>query len=257
MMKEFILGVLMFILVGLGDVQAAYDHQFSHWQEVLKGYTHQGRVNYKALIKNDSELKASIQAIESVSKPDLDVFDPKQKIAFWINAYNIETMKLVVDHYPLKRSLGLQALRYPANSIQQIPDVWNQEVLNILRNKVSLNYIENEILRKEFQDPRIHFAIVCASLGCAVLRDEPYVAERLDEQLTDQVKKFIQNPQKVRYDSRTNTLYVSPVFKWFKKDFEKAGGVVAFVKKYISSDIRLSDDAKIQWLDYDWSLNEQ
>ncbi|MBI5149909.1 MAG: DUF547 domain-containing protein, partial [Candidatus Omnitrophica bacterium] len=209
-------------------------------------------------VKNDLPAFHSIVTdFKKVSKNEYLTWNNEQKMSFWINAYNIEAMKLVLDHYPLKRSLGLQALRYPANSIQQIPNVWNQEVPTVLGKKVSLNYIENEILRKEFPDPRIHFSIVCASLGCPVLLDEPYVHDRLDSQLSDRVRKFVQDSKKVRYDSRNNTLYLSPIFKWFKEDFEKVGGIVAFVKKYMPSEIKLSDDAKIQWLDYDWSLNEQ
>lgn len=245
-----IYGIFLFLL-------PAFASDYSSWQKFLNLYLKDGLVNYSAVQANSDLFNNVISQLENLKKEEYDRWPQDEKKAFWINAYNIEAIKLVLDHYPLKRSLGLQALRYPANSIQQIPDVWNQAVLTILGKKVSLNYIENEILRKEFQDPRIHFAIVCASLGCPVLRDEPCVFDQLDSQLSDRVSKFIQDPKKVRYDSRNNTLYVSPIFKWFKEDFEKAGGVVAFVKKYMPSDIKLSDDAKIQWLDYDWSLNEQ
>jgi len=229
---------------------------YSSWQKILGLYLKDGLVNYSAVKDDSALLKGVVSQLENVKKEKYDRWSQDEKKAFWINAYNIEAIKLIVDHYPLKRSLGLQAIRYPASSIQQIPDVWNKEALTILGKKVSLNYIENEILRKEFQDPRIHFSIVCASLGCPVLRDEPYVFDQLASQLNDQVSKFVQDTKKARYDSRSNTLYISPIFKWFKEDFEQVGGIVTFVKKYMPSDIKLSDDAKIQWMDYDWSLNE-
>ena len=243
------------IILVTPSVSFAYDT--SAWQKFLDVYLKDGLVNYSTVRNNPAFLRDSISQLENTKKEEYDQWSKDEKKAFWINAYNVEAIKLVLDHYPLKKSLGLQALRYPTNSIQQIPDVWNQEVLTILGNKVSLNYIENEILRKEFQDPRIHFAIVCASLGCPVLREEPYVSDQLDARLNDQVGKFILNPKKVRYDSHINTLYVSPIFKWFRDDFEKVGGIIAFVRKYMPSNVKLSDDAKIQWLDYDWSLNEQ
>ena len=229
----------------------------SSWQKFLDVYLKDGLVNYSAVKGHLDVFEDVVFEFENLKQEEYDRWSLDEKKSFWINTYNIEAVKLVLEHYPLKRSLGLSALRYPANSIQQIPDVWNQDALTILGKTVSLNDIENEILRKEFQDPRIHFSIVCASLGCPVLRDEPYVAERLEEQLTDQVRIFVRDPQKVRYDPRANKLYVSPIFKWFEEDFEKAGGVTAFLDKYVLPDMKSPDGVRIQWLDYDWSLNEQ
>jgi len=237
----------------------AFASDYSSWQKFLDLYLKDGLVNYSAVQTNPALFNTVVSQLENVKKEEYDGWTQDEKKAFWINAYNIEAIKLVLDHYPLKRSLGLQALRYPANSIQQIPDVWNQEALTILGKKVSLNYIENEILRKEFQDPRIHFAIVCASLGCPVLRDEPYVFDLLDSQLNDAVTKFMRDPKKFNHAAHNNTFYfyLSPIFKWFKEDFEKAGGSITFIKKYIPQTKNLPDSAQIQWLDYDWSLNEQ
>ena len=237
----------------------AFASDYSSWQKFLDLYLKNDLVNYSAVQTNPALFNTIVSQSENVKKEEYDGWTQDEKKAFWINAYNIEAIKLVLDHYPLKRSLGLQALRYPANSIQQIPDVWNQEALTILGKKVSLNYIENEILRKEFQDPRIHFAIVCASLGCPVLRDEPYVFDLLDSQLNDAVTKFMRDPKKFNYGAYNNTFYfyLSPIFKWFKEDFEKAGGSIAFIKKYIPQNKSLPDSGKIQWLEYDWSLNEQ
>ncbi|PIQ89601.1 MAG: hypothetical protein COV72_02245 [Candidatus Omnitrophica bacterium CG11_big_fil_rev_8_21_14_0_20_42_13] len=235
----------------------AFASDYSSWQKFLDLYLKDGLVNYSAVQTNPALFNTIVSQLENVKKEEYDRWSQDEKKAFWINAYNIEAMKLVLVHYPLKRSLGLQALRYPANSIQQIPDVWNQEALTVLEKEVSLNDIENEILRKEFQDPRIHFAIVCASLGCPVLHDEPYVFDQLDSQLNDAVTKFMQNPKKFNYDGSTNTFYLSLIFKWFKEDFEKAGGSIIFIKKYIPQNKNLPDSGKIQWLEYDWSLNEK
>lgn len=235
-----------------------FDHHYARWKSLIGQYVKEGKVNYRGIINNDLPgFRFLVSDLEEVSESEYAAWDREQKMSFWINAYNIEAIKLVLDHYPLKRSLGLQALRYPAGSIQQIPDVWNQEALTISGKKVSLNYIENEILRKEFQDPRIHFAIVCASLGCPALREEPYVSDQLDLQLNDAVMKFLQDRKKLNYDARNNTFYLSPIFKWFKEDFEKVGGSITFIKGYMPQNKNLPDSGKIQWLDYDWSLNEQ
>ncbi len=246
---------------------SAYAYDYSSWQKFLDAHLKDGLVNYSAVKDDPGLFEEVVSQLEKITYEEYGRWSQDEKMAFWINAYNIEAVKLVIDNYPLKRSLGIQALRYPGNSIQQIPDVWNQEALTIFPpkadqpqaegKKVSLNYIENEILRKEFQDPRIHFAIVCASVGCPVLRDEPYVSDRLDSQLNESVTKFMQDRRKFSYDALNNTFYFSPIFKWFKEDFEKAGGSITFIKKYIPQDKNWPDTGKIQWLDYDWSLNEQ
>lgn len=257
-MRKIILGVFILVSMGMGEAQAAYDHQYTHWQEVLRVHTHEGRVNYKVLKENDNELKASIHAIESISKADFESFNIKQKKAFWINAYNVSVIKTIVDHYPIKRGFSLKAISSPSNSIQQIANVWDKPVLHVRGKDLSLNDIENKILRPEFKDPRIHFAIVCASIGCPVIRSEPFTADDLDRQLSEQIRLFLSDPLKARYDKIKDVLYLSPIFKWFKADFQQAGGVVAFIKNYASAGLfdGISERTQIQWLGYDWNLNE-
>jgi len=250
------------ILASMGmmrEARAAYDHQYTHWQEVLRVYTHKGRVNYKSLKENDSELKASIQAIEGASKTDFESFNIKQKKAFWINAYNMSVIKTIIDNYPIKRGFSFKTIAFPSNSIQQITHVWDKLVLHVLSQDLSLNGIENKILRPEFKDPRIHFAIVCASIGCPVIKSEAYTAEKLDQQLSDQIRLFFSDPSKARYDKTKDVLYLSPIFKWFKTDFDQAGGAIAFIKNHAPEGLfdGISDRTQIQWLGYDWKLNEE
>ena len=258
-MRTTVLGILLLCSIGVVETQAAYDHQYSDWQRILIAYTHEGRVNYMALKGRDSDLKASIQTIESLSKGEYESFNTKQKMVFWINAYNIGVTKTIVDNYPIKRGFNIKALAYPANSIQQISNVWYTPVLSSLEQQVSLNDIENKFLRPEFKDPRVHFAIVCASIGCPVIRSEAYTAEKLDQQLSEQIRKFLNDPQKSRYDSLKNVLYLSPIFKWFSEDFKQMGGVIVFIKKYAPADLfnGLSEQTRIEWLGYNWSLNEK
>ncbi|OGX04150.1 MAG: hypothetical protein A3G87_00165 [Omnitrophica bacterium RIFCSPLOWO2_12_FULL_50_11] len=235
----------------------AFDHL--SYAKVLRGYAVNGRVEYSKLKQERQDLDEYVKSLESLSKENYKEMSRDEKIAFWINAYNADAIKLVTDHYPLQKRFGWKALAYPENSIQQIPDVWDRKAIKVLGRELSLNEIEHEILRKEFREPRIHFALVCASVGCPVLREEPYRGEKLDTQLDEQARTFLLDPRKARYEDASDTLYLSPIFKWFRKDFEKSGGVLSFVKRYLPGEIakKISEDTKIEWLDYGWSLNER
>ena len=252
------IGMLSIILLTSASV-FALDHSYGNWDQFLNRHVKDGLVNYSVIKKSPAEFGKIVRELEGVTLKEYEIWSNPERMAFWINAYNIGAVKHVLDNYPIKKSFGLSALRYPANSIQQIPDVWNKPVLNLLGQKVSLNHIENEVLRKEFDDPRIHFTIVCASIGCPVLKEEAYMAEELDTQLNDQIKEFVNTPSKCRYDADRDILFLSPIFKWFGEDFEKKGGVISFLKDYVPSDIvsRLSNKTHIEWQDYDWNLNEQ
>ncbi len=238
---------------------SGFDHQYSLWDQLLNKYASGGRVNYSKLKANQVGLLDAYQVIGKVTKDEYETWTERQKIAFWLNAYNVGAVLSVVQFYPLKKGLNWKALAFPENSIQQIPDVWDRPVFMLLGEKTSLGKIEHEILRKQFKEPRIHFALVCASIGCPVLREEPYRAELLDGQLDDQVRQFLATPEKFRYDKSKNTLYLSPIFKWFRKDFEQTGGIVPFIKKYVPESIARSipGNSKMEWLSYDWSLNER
>ena len=200
-----------------------------------------------------------MDGVQAVSAKDYETWNRDQKIAFWINTYNASAVKLVVDHYPLKRKIGWKALAFPAESIQQIPHVWSRKAIEAAGRRLSLNDIENNILRREFEDPRIHFALVCASLGCPVLRSEPYEAGRLESQLEDQAEKFLSDPNKFRYEKKSDKIHFSPIFKWFKEDFKQRGGVTAFIKNYLPKEVAgtLFPRTAVEWLDYDWRLNQR
>lgn len=252
-----VLSALVFSFTPAAFAAGHFDHHYSQWGQFLARHLHEGRLDYEGIIRRDAQtFRAIVVGIEEVPEDEYSLWSRDQRMAFWINAYNIAAISLIVEHYPLKRSAGLPALRYPPNSIQQIPDVWNKPILTLIGKQVSLNDIENEILRKEFQDPRIHFAIVCASLGCPVLRGEPYVFDRLDRQLDEAVSVFLADRRKFDYDAPANTFYLSPIFKWFEQDFRKEGGSIAFIRKYAPPAPDLPAEGRIRWLDYDWSLNE-
>lgn len=227
---------------------------FSGWDALLKKNvrptTLEGvRLNALdyARVRTDPEFKKIVSALKSFSPARLKIRD--QKLAFWINVYNIMAVKMVLDHYPVKSIKD-------AGSLFQ--SVWEQPAGQVGGKKISLNDIEHKILRK-MDEPRMHVAIVCASVSCPDLRREAYTAERLDAQLTDQMRRFLENRGKgMRLDSEENRLYLSKIFSWFEGDFETQGGVLKFVKAYCPEATRkkmAGQNLKISYLDYNWNLN--
>ena len=139
-------------------------------------------------------------------------------IAFWINAYNSLTLVAIIDHYPIKPTV-VRSLVVPQNSILQIPGVWTKLKFPMMGGEVTLDSIEHENLRPNFNEPRIHMALVCAAMGCPRLLNRPYDAHELDSQLDNQTMIFLSNPKKFRIDKESNSVYLSSIFKWFGEDF--------------------------------------
>ncbi len=192
-----------------------------------------GMVNYAALKAARAPLDAYVRTLEN---PDATGWVEADWIAFWINAYNARTLQVIIDHYPTE-------------GIREIRGAWTRLKVPVLGEDRTLDEIEHEILRKEFQEPRIHMALVCAARSCPKLRNEPYVGARLEQQLTDQSRDFLARPDRFRVEG--DTAYVSRIFKWFKKDFDS---VPAFIQTYSGRDVF---NLKIKYQAYDWSLNEQ
>lgn len=254
--KHFFITVLFCFM---GAVQAAsvggFDHSHASWQRFLNSFAKDGLVDYSAVKKDSSVLDRYLTQVKSVSQAEYDVWSDNQKVSFWLNVYNALTVKTVVAHYPIQKSL-LNSVLYPANSIQQISNVWDNSLISIMGKALSLNFIEHKILRADFKEPRVHFALVCASIGCPSLRDESYVAAKLDKQLDDQTVVFFKDPIKNRFDSESNKLYLSPIFKWFKDDFGGKQGILSFAAQYFPVKFSV-DSVRLRWLGYDWTLNEQ
>ena len=175
-----------------------------------------------------------------------------ERIAFWVNAYNLAAIKAVLD-------------RYPAGSIKDggslLSPIWKKKLATVGGAAYSLDDIEHGILRKMFKEPRVHFAIVCASLSCPDLRAEPYDPARLDAQLDEQATAFLSNATKgVQAGGDGRTARVSSIFKWFAGDFSASGGVAAFIRAKagpeLSAKLGALTDAGLSYLDYDWSLND-
>src|SRR5690606_21092059 len=170
------------------------------------------------------------------------------QLAYWINAYNAFTVKLIVDNYPVEsiKDLG------PALKIPMLKDVWHYKFFTIAGQESSLDEIEHSILRKEFEEPRIHFAINCASVSCPPLLNEAFEAKTIDAQLDKVAKDFINDSS--RNKITPSAIQVSSIFSWFKGDFTKNGTLIDFLNNY--STVKIKSDAKVSHLDYDWNLNE-
>lgn len=252
-----------------------FDQSHSIYDALLKKYVHNGRVDYKGFIASSEEFNTYLKQLGSVSVKDYANWSREEKLAFWINAYNAFTIKAVIDHYPIERNMSLGSIIYPKNSIRQIDGVWDKLKFQAVGRTVTLEEIEHGILRKEFKEPRIHFAIACASLGCPDLRGEAYKADAIDEQLESGATGFVNNPQKgLRINAADKTVRLSKIFNWFGADFiekyestelfkdrsPKERSVLNFVRKHLKSEEQRKflegDNYKISYLDYDWSLNE-
>jgi hypothetical protein len=266
------------ISYGLEEVKSEnFDHSYSTYNSLLNKYVKNAKVNYEGFIDSRAEFKTFLKALGSVDENDFEDWTEEQKLAFWINAYNAFTIKAIIDHYPIKRSFTLVGIFYaPSNSILQIKGVWTKLQFRALGNMVTLDEIEHQILRKKFNEPRIHMAINCASISCPDLRNEAYTPEKLEEQLADASINFVNNPDKGVYvNEQSGKVKLSKIFKWFGDDFInnysskklfnnyslKENAVLNFTSEYIESEevkeYLMNNKLKIGYLGYDWHLNEQ
>lgn len=218
------------------------------WDQLVKAHVKpNGMVDYKGFIKDKAKLEQYTKLL-SENAPDRKTWSKNQQLAYWINAYNAFTVKLIVDNYPTKsiRDLG------PKLKIPLIKDVWHYKFFKIGGVESSLDEIEHSILRKEFDEPRIHFAINCASVSCPPLLNEAFVPEKLESQLQKVAITFINDP--TRNKITPDAVQISSIFLWFKGDFTKKGSLIDFLNLY--SKVKIKSNAKISHLDYNWNLNE-
>ncbi len=207
-----------------------------------------GDVDYKGFLKDSTKFDVYLDLL-SDNPPAKDWTDDQKK-AYWINAYNAFTIKLIMNNYPVKSITDLSK----PGSIGIINGVWHEKFFKIGGNIMNLNAIEHRMLRKKFDDPRIHFAIVCASKSCPKLLNKAYTAEKLDQQLTQQAKDFLADDFRNEIKSPTEA-NVSKIFTWFKGDFTKKGTLIEFINKY--SPTQIEKGTNLGHTEYDWSLNEQ
>ena len=204
---------------------------------LLKKYvSKEGKVYYKSLKKNEKKLDKYLSLL-SANPPSAN-WSKQDSMAFWINAYNACTLKLILDHYPIKSILDLHAGK-----------PWSVQWIKIGNKTLSLDNIEHDILRPQFKDPRVHFAVNCASNSCPPLFDGAYTGKTLERQLEGVSKKFINN-HKFQTISKTKVT-LSKLFEWYSADF---GNVLTFMNKYATT--KINSNALVSYAPYDWLLNE-
>jgi uncharacterized membrane protein YdjX (TVP38/TMEM64 family) len=225
---------------------ATFDH--AAFDALLRRYVDgDGFVDYRGLQGEHAALDGYIAAVGAAN---FDALTRDEKLALLINGYNAFTLRLILDHYPI-------------DSIRSIPDAkrWNAKRWTIAGRTYSLDQIEHELVRPKFSEPRIHFALVCAAVGCPKLRNEAFTGERLEDQLEVQTREVHAGGRWFDYEPGSSEVRLTRLYDWYGGDFkQQAGSVLAFAARY-SPELKRTLDAgkkpKVRWLDYDWSLNEQ
>ena len=235
---------------------------YQDYAEVLKTYvTNEGLVDYQELQKNREQLDRFNQSIGSLSPEVYRSWSDAEKLSFLINAYNAFTLQSIIDQQPLK------------SSIRKIPGVWKRRQFAIANEQKTLDNIEHDTIRQEFNEPRIHGALVCAAMSCPPLRNEPYLPEKLDAQLEEQIQQWLASPQGLNIDRQQNKVELSAIFDWYGKDWiasyevddnffagnKKEKAVLNFISQYLDPQQRQYLEAgnyKVDYLDYDWALNK-
>jgi hypothetical protein len=252
---------------GAQRLAASFDHAYSRYADVLRDFVRPPRVDYAALVKERAALDAAVDVFAHPGADEERAWTREERLAFWVNAYNAFTLRAIVDRYPIHAPwLTLQ----PRNSIRQIDGVWTKLTWRAAGRTLTLDDIEHKILRPEFKEPRVHFAINCASVGCPPLAADPYRAATLDAQLDAAARRYLASAQGLRIQG--DTLLVSKILAWYGEDFvarfapDAAGrpdrveravrGVVERFGPSAAAELARKPATRIRFLDYDWSLND-
>ena len=243
LMVALVTGMLFLSPSRLAADPAMVDHRL--YAQLLQLHVRDGVVDYGGLKRQEAMLDRYLDHLAGI---DPDGLSDKARFAFYVNAYNAWTLKLILDHYP-----GIKSIK-DAGSLWQSP--WKKKIALINGGLLTLDEIEHDILRPQFRDPRVHFAVNCASKGCPPLFGIPFNGRDLDHQLDRVTRSFINDPTRYRMDG--DVLYVSRIFKWFGEDFDD--DPIGFFRKYAVGNLQTelqarSQGLRIKFLDYDWSLN--
>jgi hypothetical protein len=244
----------------------------SEFTRILRSVVTVPFVDYAKLQAERGALDRYIAALGSTTEASLRAAPREAQLAFWLNAYNACMLKLVVDHYPIRRQrLGLlqrarvSVVGYPENSVWQIRDVFSVQHCPVAGSRRSQDEIEHAIIRPTFQEPRIHFAVNCAARSCPVLWPEAFTAEQLEEQLERSVRTVVSSPEHFRIEGSPEpggdgvTLRLNRVLDWYQEDFGGREGLRAFFLPYLEGQhlawVR-DPSTRVAFFEYDWTLND-
>ena len=246
----------------------ALDHSHAAWDALLKKHVryvaggNASQVSYAGMARDRAQLAAVLDEYQKVSKAEFDAWTRPQQQAFLINLYNAATVEKILKRYPDIKSIRDYGTVFG--------NPWKDKFFTLFGQPAYLDRVEHEILRREgaYDEPRVHVAVVCASVGCPMLRNEAFTADGLEAQLEDGMRRFLSDRTRNRYNPDTRRLEVSKIFDWYGKDFEKGHKGFASVKgtlaRYADQLAQRPEDralvkaekADVQFLDYDWALND-
>lgn len=215
------------------------------WSELLQKHVRDGKLDYQGVIKDSILLNEYLKVLSS-ALPNDDNWSRDEQFAYWVNAYNAFTVKLIVDNYPVNSIKDIK------KGVPFVNTVWDIKFITIENQQFDLNNIEHGILRRKFKDPRIHFAVNCASISCPALLDQAFTAKNLNQQLDSATKAFLYDKSKNNIDPNKPSL--SQIFTWYKPDFTDDQTIIEFVNKFIENPI--SNSVKVSKTEYDWNLND-
>ncbi len=268
-MKILIQTIAAAALLVAASAFAQFDHSHKAFDDLLKKHVtyitngNASQVSYAGFAKDRAALKVYLDAVSAVPEATYKSWNKNQQLAFLINAYNAFTIELILSKYP-----NLKSIREIGGSFSK---PWSQKFFTLFGKETNLDNIEHDMIRADgaFNDPRIHVAVVCASIGCPMLRVDAFTGDKIDAQLDDAMTRFFSDRSRNRYNAESKKLEVTKLLEWYKKDFVKGykgfGSVEAVLGKYAD---KLADDpaaraeikagkVAITHLDYDWNLNDK
>jgi hypothetical protein len=260
--------LVLALMLPFRSALAQFDHQHKAWSALLAKHVvlidggKASQLRYAAIAKERAALRAYLDSLGQVSEQEFKSWPKPQQLAFLINAYNAGMVDLVLTRYPDLKSV------WDFGKVFNNP--FKKRFIKLFGRDYSLDMIEHETIRARgvYDEPRIHFTVNCASIGCPMLREEAFVGERLDAQLEDQTRRFLSDRSRNRYNASSNSLEVSEIFKWYRDDFESGyRGIRSREQFFARYAAQLADTAEhqkqireqkaeIRHLDYDWGLND-
>jgi hypothetical protein len=234
---------------------AGFDHTYKRYAGVLTNCVKEGRIDYRQLSLNNTELSQSIKDMAQVTEKEFTLWPRDKEVAYCINLYNACAMMFIATNYPTTnvRSLG---------KITESP--WKMEFVPLFGTKVSLDFLQHNVMRKRLREPRHHFALVFGATGYPPARSEPYRPDTLDAQLDDQARLFLSDEKNNQIDFKRNVMWLSPLFKWFGEDFTNRTDIATYVRPYLGTNaaarvaatLKEGTEFKVDYNDFDWTMND-
>lgn len=259
MIAKIIFALMFFV----STAHAAFDHSHSKWDQVLKAHVvavpgPATKFKYLDLMKDPKTLDEYLASVSAVPTAEYNTWSKNEQLAFLFNSYNAYTVKLISTE--LAKNPNLKSIKEIGSVFK---NTWKIKFFKFLGEDSHLDRLEQELARPKFDEPRLHMAFNCASVGCPLLRRDAFVASKLDDQLDASAREFLADSSRNRYDQKNKTLFISMIFKWYKDDFEKSktrGPLRRFLSDYMALSPEVKKDVlngavKIEHTDYDWNLN--